>query len=362
MQFELFFRALILFLCTMLAAPHAGAMTPYEARFGRARPVIAVIGQNAGTELTDYVIPYAVLARSGAADVHAIAMQAGPMTMTPATLRIQPESDAAQFDARFPQGADYVIVPKVNRADDPALLAWLRDQSRKGATVVSICDGALAVAASGLFDGRRATAHWFTEPRRLKDYPNVKWTPNLRYVADGKVMSSAGISAAMPTALALVEAIAGKAQAQRLADELGVADWSARHDSDGFRAEAGNNRAALDAALGGGGLFSRKDTLAIALQPGIDDIALALAVDAYSRTGRSRIHASAEGAAPVRTRDGLMVLPEQVTGDKLTGYETVKPGRMFDWLLADIGRRYGPLVAQGVALIFEYPALAASGG
>lgn len=101
---------------TVASAPLVEKIAPYQARFGRSRPVIAVIGENAGTELTDYVIPYGVLARSGVADTIAVAMRAEPMTMRPA-LRIQPQASIDDFDARFPDGADYVIVPAVVKQD-----------------------------------------------------------------------------------------------------------------------------------------------------------------------------------------------------------------------------------------------------
>src|SRR5690349_14739175 len=147
----------------------------HEARFGRTQPVIAVVGENAGTELTDFVIPYGILSRSGAAQVLAVATQPGPLQMRPA-LRIQPDLTLATFDERFPDGADYVIVPAVmsmEKTPSP-LIAWIRAQSNKGATIVSICDGALTAAAAGVFKGHRATGHWATYSRRQHDFPDTR--------------------------------------------------------------------------------------------------------------------------------------------------------------------------------------------
>ena len=154
-----------------------------------------MIGENSGTELTDFVIPYAVRTPSGVADTFTVATRNGLLRMRPA-LQVQPQATIAGFDARFPQGADYVIVPAVVKRDDPALLAWIAAQAAKGGTIVSICDGALVVANSGLMKGHRATAHWATEALRAKQYPDTDWLRNVRYVADGNIISSAGISAA----------------------------------------------------------------------------------------------------------------------------------------------------------------------
>ncbi len=332
-----------------LQAP--AAIAPYAARFGRAKPVVAVVADNGGTELTDFVIPYGVLARSGVAEVMALATGAGPIQMTPATIRIVPQATIAQFDARFPDGADYVIVPKVSNNADPALLAWIVAQHRKGGTLVSICDGALVLANSTLLNGHRATAHWGTEALRAERYPQVNWIRNARYVVDGKFVSSAGISAAMPTSLALVEAIAGRPAAAALAAQLQVADWSSKHDSDAFRS----------GSMLTGSWLRRTQSIGVPLAPGVDEIAVALTLDAYSRTGRSKAYGLAGTAAPVRSLNGLTFLPEQISGGAdrtLPAPGMTPPGLLLDQLLNDIDAAYGPATARWVARNFEYPQLA----
>jgi putative intracellular protease/amidase len=143
----------------------------YEPRFGRVRPVIAVVGENSGTELTDFVIPYGILSNSRAADVYAVATGAGSIAMRPA-LTIQPDFTVVSFDERFPDGADYVIVPAVMQMDKkapPVLVDWIKAQADKGASIVSICDGALTVAKAGVFKGHRATGHWATLAKRKRE-------------------------------------------------------------------------------------------------------------------------------------------------------------------------------------------------
>jgi hypothetical protein len=76
----------------------------------RVRPVVAVLGANEGSETTDYLIPYGVLKRSGVAEVVSLGTHAGPVRLMPA-LTIVPEATTAEFDRRYPEGADYVIVP-----------------------------------------------------------------------------------------------------------------------------------------------------------------------------------------------------------------------------------------------------------
>ena len=126
----------------------------------RQRPLIAIIGINDATEVTDYLIPYGILRRSGIADVVALATEPGPVKLYEA-LTVEPQATATEFDTRHPDGADYVIVPAMSRDDDPTALRWIKSQATKGAIIIGVCAGAKVVAAAGLLDGKRATTHWY---------------------------------------------------------------------------------------------------------------------------------------------------------------------------------------------------------
>ncbi|MBG6078100.1 DJ-1/PfpI family protein [Polaromonas sp. CG_9.11] len=337
-----------------IAAPATEKIAAYQARFGRSRPVIAVVGENSGTVVSDYVIPYGVLTQSGLADVVSVATQPGLLKLSP--LQIKPDSTVAEFDQRYPDGADYVFVPAVKKRDDPTLIAWVTAQATKGATMISICNGSLVLANAGLTRGHRATGHWSTYDERLKRYPNTQWVKNIRYVVDGKIISSAGITAAIPTSLALVEAIADTERAAQLAKKLGVADWRAQHNSDEFKFESG------DYLTGFANLFLRPtDEVGVPVADGVDEIALALTAEAYSATLRSHVFVIARSEAPIKTRGGLLMLPDRVIGrgrplDRvLPAWGAAPSTRALDQAMLDITERYGARAARFVALEGEFP-------
>lgn len=89
-----------------------------------------------------------------------------------------------RFDAAHPKGADYVVVPVMSRDDDPAVLAWLRSQAKKGAKIIDVCAGTKVVGAAGLLDGKRATTHWYYIGEMLKRSPTIRYAANQRMVAD----------------------------------------------------------------------------------------------------------------------------------------------------------------------------------
>jgi putative intracellular protease/amidase len=328
----------------------AERIAPYVRRFGRARPIVAVIGENGGTELTDFVIPYGILKQSGVAEVMTLGIRSGALTMRPA-LHVQPEATAARFDAMYPQGADYVIVPAMVKRDDPAMRAWLVRQSAKGATIVSICDGALVVANAGLLKGHRATAHWATLDYRRKTYADVRWVENARYVADGRLVSSAGISAAIPTALALVEAIGGHARAAEVARRVGTADWSPAHDSRAFAPKLGRNLTAFATTNYLNGWFHHQESVGVSVAPGVDEIGLALVADAYSRSGRGKAYAMSSTLNPVATAHGLTIVPDRTYARSGPDRTVLVPAAgerpMLDKVLKSIARDYGRATARG---------------
>ena len=319
----------------------------------RARPVVAVIGINDATETTDYLMPYGVLKRADVAEVMLLATGAGPVQLYPA-LRVRPHATTAQFDALYPDGADYVIVPAMSRDDDPAAHAWIRAQADRGATVIGVCAGAMVVAEAGLLDGRKATTHWFFLKRLRKGYPEVQYVRDRRLVINPGVATTTGISASMPMALTLIEAIAGRAKAESVARDLGLADWDARHRSAAFRF----NRPFATTVLGNKLAFWNRERLGIELTPGMDEVSLALAADVWSRTYRSQ--AVSFGTGEVTTLNGVRVLPDERARDwpqarRLPAVGRQAPARVLEQALGRIDARYGRRTGDVVALQLEYP-------
>jgi RNA polymerase sigma factor (sigma-70 family) len=335
----------------------ASYLPRHKPRLQRTRPVVAVVAHNASTELTDYVVPYGILAESGVAEVLAIATQGGAIEMSPA-LRFRAQASIREFDARFPQGADYVIVPNVYEGQhDAQMLAWVRTQAGRGATIVGICDGVPVLANAGLLEGRRATGHWKTVPELERKHPQTRWLRNRRYVADGNVITTSGVSASIPVSVALVEAIGGWPRAEQVARSLGVGDWSPMHDSEQFELSAGS----LFTALRNKAMFWRHEALGVEVAPGVDEIAVALVADAYGRTRRSSAVSLAQTSEPVRTRRGLLLLPDRSIGGAerpdatLPLFETLPAALALERSLEGIAARYGENTAAFVALTMEYP-------
>jgi len=322
----------------------------------RQRPVIAIIGINDATETTDYLMPYGILRRADVADVVALATAPGPVTLFP-VLKVEPQATVAEFDARHPDGADYVIVPAMSRDDDPAALQWIRSQSAKGAIIVGVCAGAKVVGDAGLLHGKRATTHWYYLKELRKEHPSIRYVEDRRIVVDQGVATTTGITASMPMSLALIEAIAGRDKARAVSRDIGLTDWDARHESDEFRF----TRPFALTAIGNTTAFWNHEQLGIELKAGVDEVSLALLADAWSRTYRSRAVTFASAAGAQQSRNGLRILPDQIATNwpaellVPTTNESAKPAQALDNALGGIAARYGTRTADFVAMQLEYP-------
>jgi transcriptional regulator GlxA family with amidase domain len=120
---------------------------------------------------------------------------------------------------------DTIVVPgglglRQDRAN-AAIAEWLR--SRKGARrIVSVCTGLYGLAASGLLDGRRATTHWRHAADAQRRFPKVRVEPDAIFIRDGRFYSSAGMTAGIDLALALIEEDYGPALALAVARQMVV--------------------------------------------------------------------------------------------------------------------------------------------
>lgn len=104
--------------------------------------------------------------------------------------------------------ADTIVVPGWSDPDEApsdALVEALLAAHARGARLVSLCTGVFVLAATGLLDGRRATTHWMYVERLRQRFPRVEVDPDVLYVAEGSVMTSAGTAAGIDLCLHLVE-------------------------------------------------------------------------------------------------------------------------------------------------------------
>ncbi|MEU7278094.1 GlxA family transcriptional regulator [Streptomyces sp. NPDC045431] len=186
------------------------------------RPVLVVLFDGVQSlDVTGPVEVFAGAARLGAVAPYPIrtASLDGEPVRTRSGLRLA--ADTSLTDAEPPHT---LLVPGGDgtRAPDPRLIDWLRVHAPRAERLVSVCTGAVLLAQAGLLDGRRVTTHWAFCDRLARDHPAVEVDPEPIFVRDGNLATSAGVTAGIDLALALVEEDLGRDTALTLARHLVV--------------------------------------------------------------------------------------------------------------------------------------------
>jgi len=143
---------------------------------------------------------------------------AGATVRTSSGLKLEPHGplDGREIDTLIVPGGQGTR----DATKDEHLISWIRAAARRSRRVTSVCTGAFLLARAGLLDGRRATTHWAACNALQRLHPSVEVDPDPIFVREGNVYTSAGVTAGIDLALALVEEDLGPQAALNAARSL----------------------------------------------------------------------------------------------------------------------------------------------
>jgi transcriptional regulator GlxA family with amidase domain len=187
-----------------------------------------------GFELLDVFGPleaFGVRPVRGYFDPVLVAQQAGPVESAQGPRAF---ADAALTD---PRPFDMILVPGgfgTRKGVDNLLLgAWIAERAAKAEIVMSVCTGAAMLARAGVLEGRRATTNKLSFQWATSQGPNVRWVKEARWVEDGNVFTSSGVSAGIDMALAVIAKLLGTELAEEAALHMEY-EWVRDADWDPF--------------------------------------------------------------------------------------------------------------------------------
>ncbi|SDD65611.1 DJ-1/PfpI family protein [Actinokineospora iranica] len=341
------------------------------------RKIVAVVVGRTGSVAADVLAPFEVFARSAAFAVVTVADERKPVALS-GGLALLPDRTFAEL-ASGPR-PDVVVVPAVvdpTGAEEAAARSFVADQAARGSTVLGVCVGAELAAASGVLDGRRATSFWDAVDGLAEDYPAVDWVRGKRYVEDGPIVTTAGVTSGVVGALRVVERLAGPAEAARIGGDLAYPGWSPTAAVDIPERDLALSDApyALNVAFP---YF--RPTIGIGLADGVGEVDVASAVEAYSGTSFAADAVPVALHPTITTRHGLVlfattdadvdrvVVPGAVTDPGLSRWAADRglsaefphadraPGEFsLDPLLRDVAATADRATARVTAKFIEYP-------
>jgi len=187
--------------------------TPAAARPDPSKKKVAILIFN-NVEVIDYSGPLEVLSDAGF-DVFTVAATNDPVTTS--------AGDAVKLTPKYtfadaPQ-ADLIVIPGggFEAAKDSATVDWIKRESTGAEHVMSVCNGAFTLASTGLLDGLKATTTAGNINRLRQSFPALRVTPEERVIDNGKVLTTAGLSAGIDGALHMVDVMKGKGAGQTVA-------------------------------------------------------------------------------------------------------------------------------------------------
>ncbi len=169
-----------------------------------------------GVQIIDYAGPYEVFGQAGF-EVFTVAEKVEPIT-TVMGMRVIPSYDFSNHPA-----ANVVLIPGgevAQHQDKPNVIKWIRENTERAEAVLSVCNGAFFLAKAGLLDGLEATTFASLIDGLQAAAPKAKVVSNKRFVDNGKIITSAGLSSGMDGALHVIAKLIGKGWAQTVATNL----------------------------------------------------------------------------------------------------------------------------------------------
>ncbi|MEO8093601.1 MAG: DJ-1/PfpI family protein [Pseudolysinimonas sp.] len=335
-----------------VAAPET-SRAPVDGQF-----VVAVVLGQSGSDTADVFAPYDVLASSPDFFVYTVASKLDPAPVDGGMSLIPAHTFAEVASGVAPQ-PDLVVVPAVNGPADPIeadARNFIVAQYAAGARILGVCAGSRLLAASGILDGLRATSHWSRIDALETSNPEVFWVTGQRYVQDGLVTTTGGVTSSIWGALKVMADMAGDAEANRVGDTIRYPGWSL----DAPTAMPAKRFGFEDSAFLLNVAFPwARPNVGVELRDGVDEIDAAAPFEVYTYS-QGTIATALSSTGTITTRHGLVVqtspLSKNSPADLVAGELGAKGGEQgFDAAFQQLSTDTSVSVVQSVSKMIEYP-------
>lgn len=344
--------------------------------FDSAKKTVILIADSEGTEIFDLMAPYYLFSATREANVYVVANKKDPIIMRKG-LFLLPHFSFDEFDSAGinPQ---VIVIPNLSAMDarhqNPTIVNWIKKHYHDTIVVLSVCDGALTAAATGIYDGKPLTAHASDYAAIRKQYGKPLWVNNTRVTHSGNLYSTAGVSNATDGALSIIDTLFGRQTMLRVSKLIHhtVSPEETAHRSIpvGFSDKM---------AIGRKVLFGKNRQIGILLQEGANELELAAVLDTYNRTFPKSLESITLTGGSITTEYGLTLLPT-VSPDKfhpdelhvlhpdkasskspfladslvVVNYDPQQQLYIIDACLNRIRLQYGPRYTDVVKLLLDY--------
>ncbi|MFC3746660.1 DJ-1/PfpI family protein [Paenibacillus sp. GCM10012306] len=276
------------------------------------KPTVAVLLANEVTEVFDFLVPYEMFAMTESYNVYGVAPDRKIKSLT-GGLDVIPHYSFDEMDQLLSKSPDIIVIPFMPILDDKKhapVREWIQKHANKQTILLSICNGAENLADTGLLKGKSAATHWGDINRLIKKYPDIQWVKDQRYVPQGNIVSSAGLTSGIDATLYVISQQLGDAAAKKVADNMNYPSYKYVLDPNmkPFNAGLSDITYVLNNAF-----QWKKANVGVLLYNGADELDLSAAFDTYGASGTTRTLTVSNKNEPIVTKHGLNLVARYQT-------------------------------------------------
>lgn len=271
---------------------------------------VFIVADNDGTELFDMMAPFYLFNETGKANVYIVAKNKYPVNVKKG-LFLLPQITFSEADS-LALKADVIVIPAQIAAmqknqQDSIVLNWIKEHYTTTTKILSVCDGAVTAAATGIYDGKLLTTHASDYPKVKVPYTKPLWVQNVSVTQSGNLYSTAGVSNATEGSLTVIRELFGNETMQHVAANIYYphTDIKTTHQS---IAVSGSTKATILKKV----IFRKNKDVGVLLQNGMSEFDLAAVLDTYNRSFPASCNTYITSGKTIKTKYGLTLM---ATGD-----------------------------------------------
>lgn len=302
------------------------------------KPTVAVLLGSEVTEVFDFMTPYEMFAMTGGFNVFAVAPDRHVKSLT-GGLDVMPHYTFEEMDGALGKSPDVIVIPYIPIMDKKKyepVRNWIRKHASGNTTIMSICTGAENLADTGLLKGKSATSLWAEIGRLEKEYADTQWIRDRRYVLDGNLVTSAGLTSGIDAVLHVISQKLGEPAAHQTAEAMNYPFYHfVQHpEIEPFTIQASDAVFLLNNAF----QWNKKKE-GVLLYDGVEETALVSVFDTYSASGTATTLTVSSTEQPVVTKHGLTLVARHTMSDAPNVDELIVTGTEAEKLAAqDVGQ------------------------
>ncbi len=297
--------------------PYSGPdLEPNEKKLNPALPTVVILASNQGTEIFDLMAPYHLFSETNALNIVVVAPRKKVLPLWKG-LYLIPHMSLSEFD-QLGVEPSMIVVPNIADPENESIGKWLAKYQDSDSQVMTVCEGARVIAQNHLYEGSKLTTHHSSIGKIEKKSPDYQWVRGSKYIDDGLLSSTSGVSAAVEGSLVAIEKLLGPEAAERVMDSI---DYPANQPLLDVRDS--NMRFGDLLRILGKTAFTNNKRIGIYVPQKANELELAAIVDTYNRTLPSQLETISMDGLPVISQHGLLLVPSSLLANVASSFDEV---------------------------------------